>query len=177
VAAAETHSRGAGIAIARESPLAGCGLDAFPLAFEGKRTAEYWNTEWNGTPTKVHCEPIHVLATQGILGAAACAAIALGLLVSTIRAALRASRPELAWIVAIAASLGAFFVAALLRFPVAGTGTLAVSLGAIVSRLGAAARPIRMRRARARALPLALEILLDAAILGAAALLVFRGVI
>src|SRR5439155_337436 len=79
-------SRGAGMEIFRDHPLCGCGLDTFPYAFAPKRTSEYWQSEWGATPTKAHNEAIHILATQGLLGAAAVVVLTGGLLVSGVRA-------------------------------------------------------------------------------------------
>ncbi len=70
-AASRRHIWRAGLEIFRDHPVFGCGLDTFQLAFEPKRTVEYWQSEWGATPAKAHNEAIHILATQGLLGALA----------------------------------------------------------------------------------------------------------
>jgi O-antigen ligase/tetratricopeptide (TPR) repeat protein len=129
----------AGLRMFAEKPVFGCGLDAFQLAFEQKRTVEYWITEWNGTPTKAHNEAIHILATQGALGGLAVLAITLGLLAAGRRAWRRAAPENRPLLVAIFAGIAGFYVQDVFSFTVAGCGTLFVTFAAILSRLGARA--------------------------------------
>jgi O-antigen ligase/tetratricopeptide (TPR) repeat protein len=120
--------------IFREHPFSGCGLDAFQLAFAEKRPAGFWLIEWNATPTKAHCEPLHVLATQGLPGAAALLLLTIGLVRAGWRA-LRHAGPELRPLVAATgAGLVGFFVQNLFGFTVAGCGTLFVTFAALLSR-------------------------------------------
>src|SRR5262249_52005026 len=67
-AASRLHIWHAGLAMFREHPLFGCGLDAFQLAFTPLRTLAYTQVEFDRTPGRAHNEAIHILATQGLLG-------------------------------------------------------------------------------------------------------------
>jgi O-antigen ligase/tetratricopeptide (TPR) repeat protein len=133
-AAGRRHIWEAGLAIFQEHALVGCGLDTFQFAFEGKRTPAYWLVEWNGTPLKAHCEPIQVLATQGLLGAAAVLWLVVALIRATRRALERAGPNDRPLIVALAAGLVGFCVQDLVSFTVAANGTLFVTLAALLSR-------------------------------------------
>src|SRR5436309_2480624 len=72
IRAPSTQSRlqiwGAGLRMAADHPVLGVGLDAFAVVFPAYRTADYWRTEWGGTPTKAHNEALHIVATQGAVG-------------------------------------------------------------------------------------------------------------
>ena len=116
-------------------PVFGAGLDAFQLAFAGERTVDYWLVEWNGSPAKAHNELLHVLATQGLLGAVAALGLTMGLAVALIRAVRRAETSSRPWLVALAAGVAGFYVQNLVSFTVVGCGALAVVLAAIASRL------------------------------------------
>lgn len=83
----------AAIDIFRDHPLLGAGVDTFGLAFSPLRTPEFWASEWNTTFVRAHNEALHILATQGVLGAAALLLIAFGLIRSA-RAAWRAADSE-----------------------------------------------------------------------------------
>jgi O-antigen ligase/tetratricopeptide (TPR) repeat protein len=122
----------ASVVIFREHPLVGCGLDTFELAFVGKRPPAYWQLEWNSPTPKAHCEPLQVLATQGLVGGLALAALAFGL----VRAGWRAMRldRDRYFVVALVAGIVGFCVQDLFSFTVAGTGTLFVTLAALLSR-------------------------------------------
>jgi tetratricopeptide (TPR) repeat protein/O-antigen ligase len=121
----------------KDAPIFGCGLDGFQLAFEQKRTVAYWLVEWNGTPTKAHNEALHILATQGVVGAAATLVMTGGLAIAGLRAWRRAHLDEKPLLVAIFAALVGFYVQDVFSFTVAGCGTLFVTLAAILSRFGA----------------------------------------
>lgn len=118
-----------------QQPWLGCGLDSFHLAFCGKRGA-YWYTEWNTTPLRAHNIGLHLLATQGLVGAFAGAVFMAGLFISGWRAWQRALPATKPIVVVIAASLVGFFVQNLFSFTVTGLGTLFVTLAAMLSRLG-----------------------------------------
>lgn len=119
-----------------EHPLLGCGLDAFSLAFQRHRAPEYWLLEWNTTPYKAHNGFLHVLATQGLLGAGAALVLAAGLVLAGRRAWRRASAEERPLLLALLAGLAAFYVQGLFSFTVAATGTLFVTFAGVLSRLG-----------------------------------------
>ncbi len=119
-----------------EHPLVGCGLDAFSLAFQRHRAPEYWLLEWNTTPYKAHNGLLHVLATQGLLGAGAALFLAGGLVLAGGRAWRRASAEERPLVLALLAGLAAFYVQGLVSFTVAATGTLFVTFAGLLSRLG-----------------------------------------
>jgi len=119
-----------------EHPLVGCGLDVFSLAFQHHRAPEYWLLEWNTTPYKAHDGLLHVLATQGLLGASAALALAGGLVLAGRRAWRRASAEERPLVLALLAGLAAFYVQGLVSFTVAATGTLFVTFAGLLSRLG-----------------------------------------
>lgn len=59
--------RGA-VAIFREEPLLGAGLDQFQVAFMRHREPAYWAHEWGRTPQRAHNDPLHALATLGLPG-------------------------------------------------------------------------------------------------------------
>ncbi len=122
--------------IFREHPLVGCGLDAFSLAFQRHRAPEYWLLEWNTTPYKAHDGLLHVLATQGLLGAGAVLVLAGGLVLAGRRAWSRASPEERPLVLALLAGLAAFYVQGLVSFTVAATGVLFVTFAGLLSRLG-----------------------------------------
>jgi O-antigen ligase/tetratricopeptide (TPR) repeat protein len=131
--ASRIHIWTAGWAMFREHPLVGAGLDTFQLAFEAKRTVAYWLVEWNGSPAKAHNEPLHVLATQGALGGIALLVLAGGVIAAAAGAVRRGGDRPLA--VAVAAALVGFAISDLFSFTVAGCGTLAVVLAAVLGRL------------------------------------------
>jgi O-antigen ligase/tetratricopeptide (TPR) repeat protein len=117
-----------------DRPLCGWGTDAFRLAFGTRRPTDYWQEEASNTPTKAHNELLHVLATQGILGAAAGLVLLAGLARAAVRAWRTASPADLPLVAAVAAGLVAFLVQGLFGFTVAGVGTLVVTLAALLSR-------------------------------------------
>lgn len=119
-------------------PVLGCGLDAFQIAFEHERTVAYWLAEWNGTPTKAHNEALHILATQGLVGAGAMLVLSAGVVVAAFRAWRRLSPADRPLLAAVCAGALAFYVQDAFSFTVAGCGTLFVTFAAILSSL---ARP------------------------------------
>ncbi len=120
----------------RDRPLAGVGLDAFQLAFQRYRELAIWEVEGNRTPGKAHNELLHTLATQGLPGGLALALLLLGGGLA-LRRALRAYPDEATLLVGMAAALLAFVVQATFSFTVAGCGTLALALLALLGALGA----------------------------------------
>jgi O-antigen ligase/Tfp pilus assembly protein PilF len=137
--AGRQHLWRAGLGLFRDRPLIGCGLDAFQLAFPAQRTAAFWQVEWNVTPAKAHNEAIHILATQGLAGAAAVSIFTAGLFLTGRRAWRRAAPAERPLLVAVAAGLVGFYLQAAFSFTVAACGTLFVTLAALLSRWGGAA--------------------------------------
>ncbi len=130
------HIWRAALGMFTEHPLWGTGLDTFQLAFEGKRSAEYWQLEWNGTPAKAHNAPLHMLATQGALGGLALLVVCGGAGLALRRAGRRLGAEERPLLVVVAAGLLAFGVQDLFSFGVAATGSLAVVLCGVLSGLG-----------------------------------------
>ena len=112
----------------RERPLLGCGPEAFQLAFAPHRTPEFWAVEWGATPAKAHNEPLHLLATQGLLGIAAALILFVGLLRDG-RAAWRESgNEERTWSTAIIAGLAGFAVQAQFGYSTIGVLTGVITL-------------------------------------------------
>lgn len=130
------HIWRAALEIFRAHPWVGSGLDTFQLAFEGARTAEYWRLEWNGTPAKAHNQALHLLATQGLLGAAALGVLAAGLGLAMRRAWRRVASEERPLVVALTASVLAFATQNLFNFTVAATGSLFTCAAGLLSGLG-----------------------------------------
>lgn len=119
----------------REHPLVGVGLDCFSLVFGRHRTPEAWEAEWGETPLKTHSQPLELLATRGLLGAGAALVVVFGVLRALPRALRRpVDDPFLA--LAAFAGLLAFGVHNLFHFPTAAGTSLALTLGAILSRQG-----------------------------------------
>lgn len=135
-AASRQHIWSIALKLFHEHPWLGCGVDSFHLAFCGKRGA-YWYTEWNTTPLRAHNIGLHLLATQGLVGAFAGAVFMAGLFTSGWRAWRRALPATKPIVVVIGASLVGFLVQNLFSFTVTGLGTLFVALAAILSRVGA----------------------------------------
>ena len=119
-------------------PLVGCGLDAFQYAFAQQRTVAYWLVEWNGSPIKAHNEALHILATQGLLGAAAVLVITGGIGVMFHRAWRYATSETRPLFLAVFAGVIGFYVQNMFSFTVVGCGTLFITFAAILSRLGEA---------------------------------------
>jgi O-antigen ligase/tetratricopeptide (TPR) repeat protein len=130
------HIWRAALEIFSSHPLVGSGLDTFQLAFEGARTPEYWRLEWNGTPAKAHNQALHLLATQGLLGAAALGVLAVGLALAIRRAWRRVAPEDRPLVVALTASVSAFATQNLFNFTVAATGIVFTSAAGLLSGLG-----------------------------------------
>src|SRR5262249_26784276 len=77
--AGREHLWQASLRLFRDRPVLGWGLDAYGLAFPRQRTAAYAQSEWNVTPTKAHNEFLQILATEGLVGAAAVLVLMAGL--------------------------------------------------------------------------------------------------
>jgi len=118
----------------QEHPIAGVGLDAFQLAYLKERSAAIWRVEGNRTPQRAHNELLHTLATQGALGGAALALLAVGV-ASGVRRAARLHPTEIDLLVAAVAALVALAVHVSFSFTTVPLGLLAVTLLALVSRL------------------------------------------
>lgn len=117
----------------REHPLVGVGLDCFSLAFGPHRTPDAWDAEWGETPLKAHSQPLEILATRGLLGALAALVVVFGV-VRALPRALRRPDGDPFLVLAAFAGLLAFGVHNLFHFPTAAGTSLAVTLGAILSR-------------------------------------------
>jgi O-antigen ligase len=125
---------GAATAMFCEHPVLGVGPDCFHLAYQEHRSLEFWRREGFSVPMRAHSEPLHVLATQGLLGGAAMVIVVWGAVRAAVRA-FRSSAPERDIVVPVVAALVAFAVYERLNFTVVAIGTLAVTLLALMSRL------------------------------------------
>jgi tetratricopeptide (TPR) repeat protein len=132
------HIWDAGLAIFRDHPWLGSGLDTFQLAFGLKRTAAYWQVEWDVTPTRAHNEALHVLVTQGVVGAAALLVLLLGLGVAAVRAWRRAPAEARPLVLAVGAGAVGFLVTGAFGFTVAACGGLFATFAGLLARLGEA---------------------------------------
>jgi O-antigen ligase len=135
--AGREHLWQASLRLFRDRPVLGWGLDAYGLAFPRQRTAAYAQSEWNVTPTKAHNEFLQILATEGLIGAAAVLVLMVGLLTAIVRAWRRSNSEDRWYLVALSAGTVGFAVQALFSFTVAGCGTLFVTYAALLSRCGA----------------------------------------
>jgi O-antigen ligase/tetratricopeptide (TPR) repeat protein len=122
--------------ILRDHPIVGTGPDTFQLAFAPRRTPAFWRQEWNTTPTHAHNEFLHVLATQGIIGAVALLVFLLGLIQAGRRALSRESPRERRLVLALLAGLVVFLVVAQFTFTAIGYGSVFLTMAAFLSRLG-----------------------------------------
>jgi O-antigen ligase len=114
-----------------DHPFVGVGVDCLSLVFGRYRTAAAWAAEWGETPLKAHCEPLEILATRGLLGAAAALVLLLGLGRAGLRA-VRATSTDAELAVASLAGLTAFLVHIVFHFPTAAGTSLAVTLAAVL---------------------------------------------
>jgi O-antigen ligase len=132
----------------RARPWLGHGPDTFALVFPRFQTPEYWRFEWATMPIHAHSIYLHTLATRGVLGVAAGAALAAALLAAARTAwgtspdARRLVAPLLAAIAAIAVA-GAFGALGL------GGATFLVAISAALASLAERDTPARPRRAPA----------------------------
>jgi tetratricopeptide (TPR) repeat protein len=136
--ASRQHIWQAALAIFDDYPLFGSGPDTFQLAFAAKRTAAYWQVEWNLTPARAHNEVLHILATQGLAGAVALLALLIGLGVAGARAWRRAGPEARPLVLAVLAGTTAFLVQSGFGFTVVASGGLFVTLAGLLSRFGEA---------------------------------------
>ena len=113
-------------------PFLGHGPDTFELVFPRFQTPAYWRFEWAGLPVHAHSVALHTLATRGLAGVAAGAALLVAVVMAA-RAAWRRSpgaragvAPSLAVLVAgaVAGLFGALGVAGALLV-VVGASSLA----------------------------------------------------
>jgi O-antigen ligase/tetratricopeptide (TPR) repeat protein len=132
------HIWDAGLAIFRDHPWLGSGLDTFQLAFGLKRTSAYWQVEWDVTPTRAHNEALHVLITQGVVGAAALLVLLAGLGVAAVRAWRRAPAEARPLVLAVSAGVVGFLVTGAFGFTVAACGGLFATFAGLLARLGEA---------------------------------------
>ena len=124
------------VEIWREHPVFGIGPDTFQLAFAPRRTAEFWDHEWDTTPTRAHNEFLQVLATQGIVGGIASVIFLIGL-VQTSRRALRRDEPRTPYLAsALLAGCVVFLGLSLFSFTAVGYGPAFMTLAGFLSRLG-----------------------------------------
>lgn len=136
---ADRSSRGeiwrAGLAIFRDAPIFGSGLDTFRLAYPPIQTPAAWSLEWGQQPLRAHNELIHILATQGLVGLVGAAALAFGIAVAARRALKRRDEEARAATVSVLAGMIAFLVHALFCFSATTCTALFVACAAILSRL------------------------------------------
>ena len=145
----------------RVRPWLGQGPDTFGLVFPRYQTPEYWRFEWATMPIHAHSIYLHALATRGLLGLAAGAALAASLLAAA-RAAWGAS-PEARRLVApLLAAIAALAVAGAFGALGLGGATFLVATSAALATLAERDTPAQPRRAPAPPGPRAL-------LLGAAA--------
>ncbi|MEK7747789.1 MAG: O-antigen ligase family protein [Nitrospirota bacterium] len=118
-----------------DHPLFGVGTDAFRLAFMEYRPSNYWLREWGGTPTRAHNDLLHILATQGGLGAIAVFLLTFGIFRAAM-SRLKQLHPDRILCLAVISSAVAFYVQNIFNFTVTGFGTLFITLCAFLSRWG-----------------------------------------
>jgi O-antigen ligase/tetratricopeptide (TPR) repeat protein len=124
----------------RARPASGCGLDGFRLAFGAHRPADYVEMEWNATPTRAHNEVLHILATQGLLGAAGVLVLGAGVGCAAARSWGRADVEDRPLLAALVAGVAGFAVLGMFGFTVVGVGALFVTAAALLSRWSAVSR-------------------------------------
>ncbi len=117
-----------------DRPLAGWGPDTFHIAFGLQRIPEYWAYEWGRTPSRAHNEVLHLLATQGLLGAAAFLALTAALARAGWLALARAPEDR-GLVAALLASVAAYLVQLLTGFSAPGSGVAFALVCALLARL------------------------------------------
>jgi O-antigen ligase/tetratricopeptide (TPR) repeat protein len=141
--ASRLHIWRASLGIFADHPWLGSGLDTFQLAFASQRTPEYWLEEWNASPARAHNEALHILATQGLVGVAAAAAMVVGLGIGLTRILRGGDAASRALAVAAAGGAIGFGVQAMFSFSVAACAVLFVTFAAALSALSRShARPL-----------------------------------
>jgi O-antigen ligase/tetratricopeptide (TPR) repeat protein len=115
-----------------DRPVCGWGLDTFQLAFGARRPLDYAAVEWNTTPTRAHNEVLHILATHGLLGAAALGVLLGGFLRALVRR-WGASSEDRLFTAAVAASFTGFAVQSVFGFTVVSCGTLFFTCAALLA--------------------------------------------
>jgi O-antigen ligase/tetratricopeptide (TPR) repeat protein len=111
-------------------PVCGSGLETFQIAFCEVRTPAYWQVEWPVLPNHAHNQFLHILATQGIVGALATLAMLAGLVVAGVRAWRRAPTSDKGLVLVLLAMAAAILATSLFSFTVAAVGvTFAVTAG------------------------------------------------
>ncbi|MGE3803748.1 MAG: O-antigen ligase family protein [Gemmataceae bacterium] len=129
------HLWQAALTLFGREPWLGQGLNTFRLTFASVRTPEFSESEWNTTPFHAHNSVLDLLAEQGLLGAAA----GLLMIVGLVRAGYRAWRRhgvDKQLVLALLAAMLGFMIQNLFSYTVAATGTLFVTMAAMLARLG-----------------------------------------
>jgi O-antigen ligase/tetratricopeptide (TPR) repeat protein len=116
-------------------PLTGCGTDCFRLGFGRHRPADLDTAEGAVTPTRAHNDFLHILATQGLPGAAALLLFGFGLLRGGVRAWRGGAVADRPFLAAVGAALAAWIVQGLVGFTTVGCGVLVLVCAALLSRL------------------------------------------
>ncbi|MBX7187701.1 MAG: O-antigen ligase family protein [Vicinamibacteria bacterium] len=116
-----------------EHPLLGSGVDTFGLALSPRRTPEFWAMEWNTTFVRAHNEGLQLLATQGLLGAAAALLVAWGFGTATRRAWRAAGEDERLFLGSVVVGALSLLPQALVGILYTAPAILLVTLVAIVS--------------------------------------------
>lgn len=123
------------LALWRDHPALGVGLDAFQLGYPRHRSLEVWRVAGHRTPQNAHNELLQTLATQGAVGGLALLALVAALLTG-LGAAWRRAPAERLLLSAAAGSLAAAAVHLSFSLTVAALALMLAFLAALVSRLG-----------------------------------------
>lgn|GEM_PF-5178050 len=113
------------LAMLKDNPWFGKGLDTFQISFPPYREALYWILEWNGTPEKAHNFIMQTAATMGFMGLLCFAWMHAAWIYSSFRDWRRQLDDQRRWL--LLAGFGAwlgFFVQNLFSFTVVGYGSL-----------------------------------------------------
>jgi O-antigen ligase/Tfp pilus assembly protein PilF len=125
-----------------ERPAVGWGPDTFRLVFGRHRPAGLAEAEWNVTPARAHNLVLHVLATQGLVGAAALALLLFGLVRAASRAWRHAAADERPVVAAVIACAAAFAVAVMFGFTMVPCGSLFAVCAGLLSVAASAPVPL-----------------------------------